>query len=243
MTWLYKQTERASDFGPDGHDLFTVGFYDPDGKWHAESDHRTDAGAAERVRWLNGGPVADSPKGPTLGVDSESVFDAVFEAVRDLRAKVDDRRGRIRAHVEALRTEVDCRIEHGAEGEHLKYVRTVLGEILEEPLTIDLMKPVADSVRARAIVDPYAKEYPGVPWAALEGDIVRGLRRFSGQDGYTVVRWRPDDEPEAGKVHGTLVEAEAEARRFGSTILGHWTVHPLGPALVRVIEDDGADGS
>lgn len=34
---------------------FVVGFYDPTGKWHGESDHQTKESAAERVRWLNGG--------------------------------------------------------------------------------------------------------------------------------------------------------------------------------------------
>jgi hypothetical protein len=34
--------------------LFTVGFYDPDGKWQPESDHRDAEDAAERVAWLNG---------------------------------------------------------------------------------------------------------------------------------------------------------------------------------------------
>ncbi len=35
--------------------LWTVGFYDPQGKWHSESDHSTIAEAAERVHYLNGG--------------------------------------------------------------------------------------------------------------------------------------------------------------------------------------------
>ncbi len=34
--------------------LFTVGFYKPDGKWEPESDHPTRKEAAERVAWLNG---------------------------------------------------------------------------------------------------------------------------------------------------------------------------------------------
>ena len=34
--------------------LWTVGFYDPDGRWHPESDHPTKEKAAERVAWLNG---------------------------------------------------------------------------------------------------------------------------------------------------------------------------------------------
>jgi hypothetical protein len=35
--------------------LWTVGFYKPDGEWIAESDHDTKESAAERVRYLNGG--------------------------------------------------------------------------------------------------------------------------------------------------------------------------------------------
>jgi hypothetical protein len=34
--------------------LFTVGFYDPQGNWNAESDHPSSAQAAERVHYLNG---------------------------------------------------------------------------------------------------------------------------------------------------------------------------------------------
>lgn len=36
--------------------LWTVGFYAPDGSWHPESDHATPESAAERVHWLNGRP-------------------------------------------------------------------------------------------------------------------------------------------------------------------------------------------
>lgn len=35
--------------------LFTVGFYKPDGKWEPESDHTTADEAARRVHYLNGG--------------------------------------------------------------------------------------------------------------------------------------------------------------------------------------------
>lgn len=37
--------------------LWTVGFYDPQGKWHAESDHDTTESAAKRVNYLNGGSM------------------------------------------------------------------------------------------------------------------------------------------------------------------------------------------
>lgn len=34
--------------------LWTVGFYDPAGKWQPESDHDNKDDAAARVAWLNG---------------------------------------------------------------------------------------------------------------------------------------------------------------------------------------------
>ena len=34
-------------------DLYTVGFYDVDDKWHPESDHGNREDAANRVTWLN----------------------------------------------------------------------------------------------------------------------------------------------------------------------------------------------
>jgi hypothetical protein len=40
-----------SDTNPD---LYTVGFYDPNGNWQPESDHRSARNAAEQVAWLNG---------------------------------------------------------------------------------------------------------------------------------------------------------------------------------------------
>jgi hypothetical protein len=45
-TWLYMRTEDQ---------LWTVGFYRPDGTWEPESDHGSKDEAAERVRYLNGG--------------------------------------------------------------------------------------------------------------------------------------------------------------------------------------------
>lgn len=35
--------------------LWTVGFYNPAGKFVPESDHESETKAAERVHWLNGG--------------------------------------------------------------------------------------------------------------------------------------------------------------------------------------------
>lgn len=34
--------------------LWTVGHYDPSGKWEPESDHGTRDAATERTAWLNG---------------------------------------------------------------------------------------------------------------------------------------------------------------------------------------------
>jgi len=43
---------------PKGEDvLYTVGFYDPNGKWNPESDHETREEAAKRVHYLNGGAI------------------------------------------------------------------------------------------------------------------------------------------------------------------------------------------
>jgi hypothetical protein len=44
--YVYERTEQR---------LYTVGHYDPSGKWHAESDHDNKESAAERVHYLNGG--------------------------------------------------------------------------------------------------------------------------------------------------------------------------------------------
>jgi hypothetical protein len=45
-TWVYINSEPG---------LWTVGFYDPNAKWHAESDHGSAGDAAARVNYLNGG--------------------------------------------------------------------------------------------------------------------------------------------------------------------------------------------
>jgi hypothetical protein len=37
------------------HNFWTVGFYDPKGAWHPDSDHDNREEAAKRVRFLNGG--------------------------------------------------------------------------------------------------------------------------------------------------------------------------------------------
>ena len=47
-TWLYRRTET---------NLWTVGFYTPQGDWVPESDHNSPEEAAARVHYLNGGNV------------------------------------------------------------------------------------------------------------------------------------------------------------------------------------------
>ena len=49
--YVYKRTE----FSP--YCLYTVGYYDPNGKWHPESDHENAESAANRIILLNGGKV------------------------------------------------------------------------------------------------------------------------------------------------------------------------------------------
>ena len=47
--WVYIRTE----FSP--YELYTVGFYSPNGEWRTDSDHGTREDAARRVHYLNGG--------------------------------------------------------------------------------------------------------------------------------------------------------------------------------------------
>ena len=50
MGYVYIESEKG---------LWTVGFYDPKGKWHPESDHDVREEAAKRVSYLNGGRGAN----------------------------------------------------------------------------------------------------------------------------------------------------------------------------------------
>ena len=47
--WVYITTREKSGV------LYTVGFYDPNGNWHTDSDHDTRGPARDRVNYLNGG--------------------------------------------------------------------------------------------------------------------------------------------------------------------------------------------
>jgi len=46
--------------------LWTVGYYSPDGERHPESDHDTPEKAAERVHWLNGGEIEQPILRPSI---------------------------------------------------------------------------------------------------------------------------------------------------------------------------------
>ena len=44
--WVFIKSEEG---------LYTVGFYDPQGGWHTDSDYDYKSEAAQRVHYLNGG--------------------------------------------------------------------------------------------------------------------------------------------------------------------------------------------
>jgi len=54
-SWVYLESEPR---------LWTVGFYDPNGEWHPESDHSDREEAAKRVHYLNGGRQEDEARDP-----------------------------------------------------------------------------------------------------------------------------------------------------------------------------------
>ena len=54
-TWLYLKSEA---------NLWTVGFFKPDGTWESDSDHHSPKEAAERVHYLNGGGFVSLPLTP-----------------------------------------------------------------------------------------------------------------------------------------------------------------------------------
>ena len=57
----------SEDYREDGvrHQLWTVGFYKPDGSFNSESDHATTESAAARVAYLNGGIPTDASEAIT----------------------------------------------------------------------------------------------------------------------------------------------------------------------------------
>jgi len=58
--YVYILSEKG--YGEDVGDwyLYTVGFYDPSGKWQSDSDHSAKEEAAARVHYLNGGNVTET---------------------------------------------------------------------------------------------------------------------------------------------------------------------------------------
>lgn len=53
--YVYIVTECFLDLDQTRRELFTVGFYKPDGKFESESDHDSRKKAAARVHYLSGG--------------------------------------------------------------------------------------------------------------------------------------------------------------------------------------------
>lgn len=64
--WVYIMSEKPS---ADNHYnyLWTVGFYDPSGEWHTDSDYNAQDDAANRVAFLNGSAVEVSRRPPPAG--------------------------------------------------------------------------------------------------------------------------------------------------------------------------------
>ena len=56
---MYVYIETEHNVGPNGENLYTVGFYDPSGKWVPESDYNDRNEAAARVAYLNGNTNAE----------------------------------------------------------------------------------------------------------------------------------------------------------------------------------------
>lgn len=60
--WVYQKTEPR---------LYTVGYYDPKGEWHPESDFDNAEDAAKRVHYLNGSPKETDPPARVRWADAE----------------------------------------------------------------------------------------------------------------------------------------------------------------------------
>lgn len=54
MKWVYILSESWIDDDGCAQKLWTVGFYDPDGKFKTDSDHNDREEAAKRCNYLNG---------------------------------------------------------------------------------------------------------------------------------------------------------------------------------------------
>ena len=55
-TYVYVQSEHPNQYN-DFRPLWTVGFYDPKGRWVPENDYGSATEASARAHYLNGGAV------------------------------------------------------------------------------------------------------------------------------------------------------------------------------------------
>lgn len=76
MSYVYVRTEKAGKDGAE-HDLYTVGFYCPEGRFIPDSDHATTDAAAKRVNFLNGHVDAET-------IRRAGAYDQLVDALRDL---------------------------------------------------------------------------------------------------------------------------------------------------------------
>lgn len=76
--YVYKQTEPS---------LWTVGFYEPDGTWIAESDHDNPYDAAERVHYLSGKQAGHRSFPIRVAVPPGEEGDAEEEAIKSLSTR------------------------------------------------------------------------------------------------------------------------------------------------------------
>lgn len=88
MTWVYLKTES---------NLWTVGFYTPNGEWQTESDWVSPADAANRVHFLNGGQE-EKDQGPRYTVIDKEDLEKYVPS--DIANKFGEIHAEICAHIE-----------------------------------------------------------------------------------------------------------------------------------------------
>lgn len=89
--WVYLNSEPG---------LWTVGFYTPEGVWHPDSDYNSREEAAARVRWLNGGSVAEAlPK----------LVESVAEGLHALEQHGDNFHPVIQSHLRAALAKLEAK--------------------------------------------------------------------------------------------------------------------------------------
>lgn len=70
MSWVYKRAQAQPA-------LYTVGYYDPEGDWEAESDHLNADLAADRVSFLNGNKAAG--KADKTDLSTSGLYDQLIK--------------------------------------------------------------------------------------------------------------------------------------------------------------------